>query len=155
MVSKVSAVEMTIKLDGIKPDIWRRFIVDTSLSLDDLHNVIQIVMGWWNEHLYNFSIRGLEYGIPDEEGDFFENELDDSRKIKISKFNFHEKDKFGYVYDFGDDWEHTIKVGKILPGENPYGRPYCIEGARNCPPENCGSFPGYEDIVKAMKNKKL
>jgi hypothetical protein len=154
MQSSVSSVEMTIKLDGIKPDIWRRFVVDTSLTLDDLHNIIQVVMGWDYEHLYSFTIGGIEYGIPDDGDDFFGNEVDDARKTKLSKLHFHEKDKFGYLYDFGDSWEHTIKVGKILPGENPYGLAFCIEGARNCPPEDCGSVPGYEDIVEAMKNRK-
>jgi hypothetical protein len=154
MKSSVSSIEMTIKLDGIKPDIWRRFVVDTSLSLADLHNVIQAVMGWYNYHLYSFNIGGMEYGVPSDDDDFFENEFIDVSKTKLSKLHFHEKDKFGYLYDFGDSWEHTIKTGKILPGENFYGASFCIEGARNCPPEDCGSVPGYEDIVEAMKNKK-
>jgi hypothetical protein len=154
MKSSVSSIDLTIKLDGIKPDIWRRFVVDSSLSLDGLHNVIQIVMGWDFEHLYSFTISGIEFGIPSDDDGFFENEFNDASKTKLSKLEFHEKDKFGYLYDFGDSWEHTIKVGKILPGESPYGTPFCIEGARNCPPEDCGSVQGYQDIVEAMKNKK-
>jgi hypothetical protein len=144
---------MKIKLNGIKPVIWRSFVVEDSLSLEDLHNVIQIVMGWGNCHLYEFDIFGMRFGVPSEDG-FDDYDIENAKKVKISKLKLNEKDKFGYIYDFGDDWNHTVTVEKILPGESPYDGPFCIEGERNCPPEDCGSIPGYEDIVNAMKNKK-
>lgn len=144
-------LKMKVKLEGAKPEIWRSFVVDSSISLSDLHDVLQIVMGWTDSHLYIFEIHGVEYGVPSDE-DY--EEVTDAKKVKFSKLELHEKDKFRYTYDFGDDWVHTIKVEKILPGENPYGSPFCLEGERNCPPEDCGSIPGYEDIVEAMKNKK-
>lgn len=145
------SMKMKVKLEGVKPEIWRSFVVDSSISLNDLHDVLQIVMGWDDSHLYIFEIHGMGYGIPSDE-DY--EEVTDAKKVKLAKLELQEKDKFGYTYDFGDDWVHTIKVEKILPGENPYGSPFCLEGARNCPPEDCGSIPGYEDIVEAMKNKK-
>jgi hypothetical protein len=151
MKSVSCSIKMKVKLDGVNPEIWRSFVVDSSLSLEDLHDVLQIVMGWGDSHMYIFEIDGLEYGIPSE--DAF-NDITEAKKVKLAKLGLQEKDKFRYTYDFGDDWVHTIKVEKILPGENPYGSPFCLEGARNCPPEDCGSIPGYEDIVEAMKNKK-
>lgn len=151
MESVKNSLKMKVKLEGVKPDIWRAFVVDSSLSLENLHDVLQIVMGWDDSHLYLFEINGIEYGIPSDD-DF--NDVTEAKKTKLAKLGLQEKDKFRYTYDFGDDWVHTIKVDKILPGESPYGSPYCLEGARNCPPEDCGSIPGYEDLVEAMKNKK-
>ncbi|NLD91381.1 MAG: plasmid pRiA4b ORF-3 family protein [Fibrobacter sp.] len=153
MNSKLHSMKLRIKLNGIKPEIWRSVVVEDSLTLQDLHNVIQAAMGWGNCHMYEFEIAGIRYGIPDDDG-FDEHEIENAKKVKLSKLKLTEKEKFEYIYDFGDDWNHTIKIEKILPGESPYDGPFCIEGARNCPPEDCGSIPGYEDIVEAMKNTK-
>ena len=35
---------------------------------------------------------------------------------------FYEKAKIIYTYDFGDDWEHTILVEKILDYDKRYPR---------------------------------
>ncbi len=37
---------LKIQLLDIEPTIWRRFVVPASITLDRLHDVIQIVMGW-------------------------------------------------------------------------------------------------------------
>ena len=30
----------------------------------------------------------------------------------------------------------------------------CTGGARACPPEDCGSYPGYEELLKVLRNPK-
>ena len=47
---------LKIQLIDIKPAIWRRFVVPASITLDRLHDVIQIVMGWTDSHLHEFTI---------------------------------------------------------------------------------------------------
>jgi len=141
-------IQMKISLDWIKPEIWRRFIVDSSISLDDFHDIIQIVMGWTNSHLYVFFIKGVEYMPADDDS---EQEAKDTKGVKLNKLKLNKKDKIRYVYDYGDNWEHTILIENIFTPEEEMAIPFCLDGARNCPPEDCGSVPGYEDIVKAMK----
>ena len=131
-------IQMKISLDGIRPQIWRRFIVESSISLERLHEIIQIVMGWENCHLYSFSIGGDEA----------------SKKMTLKELGLREKETIGYIYDFGDNWEHAIVVEKIASSDKKIITPRCLAGARNCPPEDCGSIPGYEDIVEAMKKPK-
>ncbi len=58
------------------------------------------------------------------------------------------------MYDFGDAWEHEIILEEILPPEAGLKYPHCAAGARACPPEDCGSTPGYEDLVEAMRDPK-
>jgi len=53
-----------------------------------------------------------------------------------------------YTYDFGDGWEHKVVLEKILPVEKDTEYPRCIAGKRVCPPEDCGSYPGYEEICR-------
>jgi hypothetical protein len=131
-------IQMKISLDGIRPQIWRRFIVESLISLENLHEIIQIVMGWENCHLYSFSIGGEEV----------------SKKMTFKALGLREKDMIGYLYDFGDNWEHTIVVEKIASSDKKIETPRCITGSCNCPPEDCGSVPGYVDIVEAMKKPK-
>ena len=60
--------------------------------------------------------------------------------------------RFLYEYDFGDSWEHDLVVEAVLPPA-PQGRPpVCLDGARACPPEDCGSVPGYEEILYVLEH---
>jgi len=62
---------LKIRLLDIEPEIWRRFVVPASITLDRLHDVIQIVMGWTDSHLHEFKIgkkRYTEYPEYKEDG---------------------------------------------------------------------------------------
>jgi hypothetical protein len=37
---------LKVRLLDIEPEIWRSFVVPASITLDRLHDVIQIAMGW-------------------------------------------------------------------------------------------------------------
>lgn len=146
-------IQMKVALNGIQPEIWRRFIVDSSISLYRLHRILQEIMGWTNSHLFSFDVRGIEYSAADEEfGDEMSDDFEDARITTLESFHLKTNSKIKYIYDFGDYWEHTIKVEKVVEANSLSQIPHCIEGARNCPPEDCGSVPGYYDLVAAMKN---
>jgi len=152
---KKEIMQMKIELNYIVPKIWRRFIVDSSISLHRLHEIIQYVMGWENAHLYSFYFHKKEYSLPFDDGfaDFGQ-KVEDSTKAKLINIGLKEKVNLRYLYDHGDSWEHTIKVEKIFESIEGTKFPCCLEGKRNCPPEDCDSFPGYEEIVEAMKKPK-
>jgi len=57
-----------------------------------------------------------------------------------------------YTYDFGDNWEHIIKLEKVLPRDKNINYPVCIGGKRASPPEDCGGVWGYEDFLKIINN---
>jgi hypothetical protein len=142
---------LKIRLLDIEPEIWRHFAVPNNITLDRLHDVIQIVMGWTDSHLHDFIIENKRYTEePEFEDDgFFEGEFKLCDLVK-------QKDSiFYYTYDFGDDWRHEI----ILVNNN-YRNPKlqsqieCIKGKRACPPEDVGSVPGYYDFCDAFNDKK-
>ena len=54
--------QFQIALRSLSPPVWRRLLVPEHLTLGRLHHVIQVVMGWADEHLHTFSIRGRRYG---------------------------------------------------------------------------------------------
>ncbi len=142
--------QIKITLKNIKPAIWRRILVKADINLFTLHVILQEVMGWEGGHLHQFLINGEYYGQPDPEFDISEETINE-KTVKLKDVVNKEKQKFHYDYDFGDDWRHELIIEKILPlGKGRY-YPVCIDGARACPPEDCGGIPGYEDFLTAIK----
>lgn len=136
-----------IELQWSEPAIWRRVVVPATITLGKLHGVIQIAMGWHDEHLHEFVIAGEHYGIPDTDG-WGPPVASETRKTLIKALNG--KKTFRYLYDFGDSWDHQIKVVKTVPALPGLQVPYCVEGANACPPENTGGWPGYVEFLKVM-----
>jgi hypothetical protein len=64
----------------------------------------------------------------------------------------HEGQRFDYEYDFGDSWDHTLLVEKILLPQEGVHYPLCLKGKRTCPPEDVGGVWGYEYFLEAIRN---
>jgi hypothetical protein len=149
--------QFKITLKGIKPPIWRRIVVPETYTFWDLHVAIQDAMGWLDMHLHDFEIfspsagRKVFIGIPDEDFEIARKTLA-GWKHKISGYFSMENKKAEYVYDFGDDWEHTVNLEKILPLEAGVNYPVCTAGKRSCPPEDCGGVWGYGDLLEIIAN---
>lgn len=142
--------QLKISLQGIKPLIWRRIIVNEDFLLPDLHDVIQTVMPWTDSHLHQFKKGNQCYGIPSEDDWGVVNDYSD---MTISDLLHKENDKLVYEYDFGDGWEHDIVLEKIL-SEGSKNTP-CVQyvtGKNACPPEDCGGCWGYMRILKVLQN---
>ena len=141
--------QLKITLRDIRPPIWRRVQVKSSTKLSQLHLMIQAAMGWYNCHLHQFSIEGVDYGEPEPD---YGLDMQDEKKVKLSSVIKSEKAKFFYIYDFGDSWEHSILVEKILPIDTKVSYPLCIKAKRACPPEDCGGAWGYLEFLEAIKD---
>jgi hypothetical protein len=147
MTMKRSVFQFKITLLGTNPKVWRRFRVQSDITFRQLHNVVQIVMGWENYHLYAFAYdwhHFTEYEMGAE---------DKSPSHRLNEFIQHEGTIIGYEYDFGDRWQHHLFLEKILTtSRKPV--PSCTAGRRACPPEDCGGIWGYTELAKAMKIKR-
>lgn len=135
--------QLRIWLKGISPMIWRRLLVKSNSSIADLHYTIQIAMGWDDDHLNQFIIRGKSYGVYHEEGMSFS---DNAKQIYLSDFQFRPKEKFTYEYNFFDHWEHEIRFEKQLPIDSKKTYPLCIGGKRCVPPEDCGGAWAFMEL---------
>jgi hypothetical protein len=143
---------LKVTLRGVRPPIWRRIRVGGHHTLAEFHEILQEVIGWTNTHLHQFEIAG-RYFVPmsteDEELDI---EGDDESAITLAQAVRLAGKSFRYDYDFGDGWEHTIQVEKVLPAEAKLPVPVCIAGARRCPPEDCGGPYGYQELLEALRD---
>jgi len=148
-IKSENVFQLKITLNHIKLSIWRRVLVDSEIKLPDLHKIIQTVMGWTNSHLHQFIIGNQYYSLPNDESFY---KVIDYRQVKLDSLSNTPKSNFIYEYDFGDGWEHSIVIEKILPREKNTYYPICIDGKRSCPPEDCGGAFGYENLIKIINN---
>lgn len=148
--------QFKITLLGVKPAIWRRIQV-TDCTLDKLHEYIHTSMGWTNSHLHRFEIGKKRYADPMlMEEDMEEFGYKDSTTTMLSDIvpKNRRRMRFLYEYDFGDCWGHEV-VFEGCPKAEVGGKfPVCLEGERACPPEDCGGWPGYANLLEALGDKK-
>lgn len=97
--SSQTVYQLKITLKDAKPPIWRRVQVLNDMSLQQLHHLIQLVMGWTDSHLHQFTIAGIEYGQPMPDYEF---DVRNEVPVKLNKVISGEKFKFLYTYDMGD-----------------------------------------------------
>jgi len=148
--------QFKITLMDVRLSIWRRIQVPETYSFWDLHVAIQDAMHWLDYHLHEFEIvnpsTGIKtsVGIPGDED--FGKEILPEWKQKIADYFSMENRLAKYTYDFGDNWEHIIKLEKVLPRDKNINYPVCIGGKRASPPEDCGGVWGYEDFLKIINN---
>ena len=148
--------QLKVVLLGCEPAVWRRLQVPGDAKLDWLHAVLQVGIGWTNSHLHQFKVGEACYSDTRHHAAEFEDdpEIMEERAFALRQIAPLEGDVFRYEYDFGDSWEHEITVEKILPSPTASSFALCLDGARSCPPEDCGGIPGYEDLLKILKNRK-
>lgn len=162
-----SVLQFKITLNGIRPAIWRRIQVPSDGSILNLQHAIICAMGWSGGHLHKFSFAKTALGMRKRDqsitslhhfpGDevMSEDGIDSEQEKILTWFDAPKRHAI-FSYDFGDGWEHTVVFEKTFPSEPRVRYPRCIEGARACPPEDCGGIGGYYDILEALKepNKK-
>lgn len=143
--ANAGALQISVALAHIHPLVWRRLVISPDLTLADLHRVIQRAMGWQGYHLHVFDVRGDEYGVP--------HPGDDPPVLGEGTLTLREalprvRSSLFYTYDFGDNWEHQVRLEARLP--EPALTPRCIAGAQACPPEDCGGPPDYVLLLEAL-----
>jgi len=147
--------QMKVTLKWSRPPIWRRILVSGDIILNELHWILQIVMGWHNEHLHQFQVGEVSYtDLTMTEMSPFGSEDRDESKFRLSTLARRPKSKLIYEYDFGDGWMHELLVEKILPAEPGTHYPVCLAGKGACPPEDCGGMGGYYDKLEAIRNPR-
>ncbi|MCJ0906514.1 plasmid pRiA4b ORF-3 family protein [Rhodococcus sp. ARC_M6] len=146
---------VTIELDGVTPPIWRRFSVPSNIQLDELHSVVQVLMGWGDQHKHQWvgmkrtsSLGPDRYIMRDviecdgtgEEDEFGEDE------VRLDEVLFEVGDHLRYEYNFEARWSHMLVLGQIVK-RGPIAEPCCFGGERACPPEDCEGPMGYRKFL--------
>lgn len=148
-----------VDLRGARPPIWRRLEVRCDLTLDVLHRVLQAAFGWADSHLWRFSIGGDPF---DDSSQLFlcpwdeeEGEGDDEGGIPASTVRLDEAiqapgDVLSYVYDYGDNWELTVRLEHVEPAVAGASSVVALDGRRAAPPEDCGGRRTADDLAEIL-----
>jgi len=137
--------QFKIRLKDISPMIWRRFSIKSNSTLEDLHYVIQILMGWTDYHLNEFIIKGKRYTIPNTIGGTSGGGIYKS-DMQLEEFKLIKHEKFLYTYDFTAGWEFEVRLETINPRQNRKFYPICISGSGTSPDEECGGPLIFNDL---------
>lgn len=135
---------LQVSIDDLPHPVTRELHVHASVTLDLLHDVLQIAFGWTNSHLYQFEVGDVVFS----EGELDQLPFVDADAAPLGAVAVT-GGAFAYVYDFGDDWRHTIRVTDLVELEE--GTLFrCIAGQNAAPPEDCGGPPGFENLLEAL-----
>lgn len=147
-----NAYLLRIELKDFKPAIYRDVLVEPDITLRALHKVIQAAMGWDDAHLYAFAqpLRATEsfWKIPNlrkwqkPDPDSWGEPVGNDAKVKLSQLLTAPKQRLLYLYDFGDEWLHTVTLTALSTASVPL--PHLLKAQNGCPPEDCGGPPGAE-----------
>jgi hypothetical protein len=127
-----------VTLRDVEPTVVRVIDVPASTSLPELHHLLQAALGWADDHLHQFVAGETVWGVPDPDAPEEERDEGEARLQDLPE-------RFTYLYDFGDYWEHDVEVlgvGAEQPG--------CADGEGMCPPEDCGGSRGYAQLLAVL-----
>jgi hypothetical protein len=151
-MSTNTVVRLKITLDAVKPAVLRRSEAPFDIRLDRLHLTIQAGLGWTNSHLYEIRAGDAGWSTLYPEADWPEDFLD-ARKARLNKvIEDVGTQTLRYIYDFGDGWEHTIKMEQLTEPEPGALYPRLIAATGRCPPEDCGGPWGYAEFLDAIRD---
>lgn len=147
-----SQYRIKVDLQNVDPPIWRRLLVPGDFRLHQLHQAIQIAMGWRGYHLHEmYHKASRRFFMPrfalDEisQGNAF-----DERAYSLDEVCPRPKDTLLYTYDLGDNWQHLITVEKVDKAQDGQPLPRCLEGQSACPPEDSGGVHQFSDLLEIL-----
>src|SRR3954469_17447598 len=133
-MSTSDVYQFHVWLRGISPLIWRRLLLRSDQTLADLHDTLQISFGWSDFHLHRFRIHGRDFGVSRLGGSSF---YQNANQVLLAEFHFRLGERFLYEYDFGDQWEHQIRLDAFCP----------FSLSRFVPSVSAGSDPTHQKIA--------
>jgi hypothetical protein len=143
-----AVLRLKVTLDDIEPRVLRRIEVPADIKLDRLHLTLQAALGWTNSHLFEIRARDMGWGIPSL--DWPGGPLDARKARLIDVIEDTGTKTLRYIYDYGDCWEHTIKVERMTDAQPGVLYPCLLEADGRCPPEDVGGPPGYAEMLEAL-----
>jgi len=140
-LAPLRTARLRVTLREVTPPVVRVVDVPAAATLPELHDLLQVALGWTDSHLHAFETPdGLRYTRPDpdfDDGDEVRDEAAATLRDLPARFT--------YRYDFGDNWQHDVEVtGRGGPA------PACVDGQGACPPEDCGGSHGYTELLETL-----
>ena len=152
-------------LNDSDPPIWRRLDLRSNLSLDLLHQVLQVAFDWTDSHLHRFSLGGgafdhhsqlflCPYDVDNKEWPEDDDGLP-AAETRLDETLSEPGDVLHYLYDYGDNWELTLRLDEVLPTESDCPAAVVVDGERAAPPEDCGHLVDADSLAEVLPDPTL
>lgn len=127
-----TALQLSIRLDRVRPPVWRRVVLDARTTLAELHEIIQAAFDWDDDHMHVFTVEGRHYTDPYVDlGD-----CADESRVSVADALPRPTAWLRYRYDLGDCWDHTVTCEKLVDRSAAGPLPACTGGRGAAPIED-------------------
>ena len=129
--------QLRIDLRGSSnPKVWRRIVVPATIKLSLLHVVLLRAMGWGGGHMHEFTFAQGSYTSvePDLDLPF---DVQDENRVSLRKA-LEGSVTFTWIYDYGDNWQHKVKVERARRDGLCTGAPHVHHWTRRLAARRCG-----------------
>ncbi len=106
-------------------------------------------MGWNDSHLHGFEIRKVRVPLVEDGASI------DERTISVAQLHAANIKTFRYIYDFGDEWSHTVLIENAFVARPEPIYPHCIAGKGSCPVEDVGGISHWTRLLDALKHPEV
>lgn len=122
------------------PDVWRTIEVRENQTLHQLHRAIQRAFNWDDDHLYSFFLSGEAW---DRTTEYASPEAGHGRNagVRLGSLELRQGQRFLYLFDYGDELHHDVKVLSITDRPDAGRYPRVLEEHGDAPPE----YPALEE----------
>jgi len=162
----VAVYRVRVHIDDSEPTIWRRLDVRSDVTLDVLHQILQVAFDWTDSHLHRFSLGGgafdrqsqlflCPYDVDNDDWPDDDDEGLPAAETRLDQTLSEPGDVLHYLYDYGDNWELTLRLEEILPAESGCRAAVMIDGERAAPPEDCGHLVDAESLAEVVPDPTL
>jgi hypothetical protein len=147
---QVPSYILHISISFSDPVIWRRIQVPGTYTLAQLHDIIQLSMGWSDSHVHQFLVGKISYEPTMKSSGPRESKRFDEHKYQLHTLEEGMRFMFTYLYDAGDGWEHQIQLEEVVPPTRQLDHPILLSGEMACPPETVGDIHQYQQLLSAL-----
>ena len=121
-------------------DCYREILCGGDYTFEDIHLAIQNAFDFDNDHLYAFYLDGKERSRRSVNAPY-SNEPPFTDEVLISEVGLRVKQRFLYLFDFGDQWRFDVTLLSIKSSEDVPTRPVIVKSVGEAPEQ----YPLYDD----------
>ena len=140
---------LAITIEKCPVRVYRQLEVPSNIRLEHLARIIIGIIGWFGGHMYQFTKERSCFVPPEvfEKEDSWGMQQYDAMAYTLGDLLKEKGDSIRFEYDFGDDWQHKVRLSSIKPISE--ARCKLLKGSGGCPPEDCGGVWGYAEMLES------
>ena len=138
-------LQLRLQLQSVEPAVWRQVLVPPGLSLAELHELIQVAMGWGNYRSYRFLADEAAWG-PD---DLDRPEVRPASTCTVGEWLATQGQSGRYRYHMKHHWDVEVTREGEATKRSTGAR--LLEGAGNCPPEEVPGPMALTQVLTAQQ----